>query len=126
MFAKIIDEKTKACEVCSGTNAKFYKSIGMVEMDVEQSYDGCWYLAGYCPEKPAPTDEEQRQNRAEAYRLEKDPITCQIQALRDEEQTPEVIAEIEVLKQERANKVAEIKEKYPYANDIIKNTDKKE
>lgn len=119
MFAKIIDEKTKRCEVGPGTNAKFYKSIGFSQMEVEQAYDGCWYLAEYCPEKPTPTDEEQRKKRAEAYRLEKDPITCQINSLRDEEQTEEVLAEIESLKQERANKVAEIKAKYPYANDDI-------
>ena len=61
-----------------------------------------------------PTHEEQRQARAEAYRLEKDPITCQIDSLRDEEQTPEVIAEIEKLKQQRSEVVSEIQERYPY------------
>ena len=61
-----------------------------------------------------PTHEEQRQARAEAYRLEKDPITCQIDSLRDEEQTPEVIAEIEKLKQQRSDVVSEIQERYPY------------
>lgn len=82
------------------------------------------YIIVAVPEPSPPTKEEQRQKRAEAYRIEKDPITCQIQALRDEEQTEEVLAEIEVLKKERANKVAEIKEKYPYANDSIENIDK--
>ena len=52
MFAKIIDEKTKRCDIAPGTNAQFYKSIGFAQMEVEQAYDGCWYLAGYCPEKP--------------------------------------------------------------------------
>ena len=33
---------------------------------------------------------------------------------KDEEQTPEIIAEIEALKQERTAKVEEIKQKYPY------------
>ena len=63
---------------------------------------------------PEPTKEEQRQARAEAYRLEKDPITCQIISLRDEEQTPEVIAEIAQLIEERKAKVEEIKQRYPY------------
>ena len=58
--------------------------------------------------------EEMRQARAEAYRLEKDPITCQINSLRDEEQTPEVIAEIAALVEERKAKVEEIKQRYPY------------
>ena len=72
------------------------------------------YLESVPNEHSAPTEEEQRQKRAEAYRLEKDPITCQITSLRDEEQTPEVIEEIERLKQERSAKVEEIKERYPY------------
>jgi len=61
-----------------------------------------------------PTYEEQRQARAEAYRLEKDPITCQIDSLRDEEQTPEIEAKIEELKQQRAEVVADIQERFPY------------
>lgn len=51
-YAKIIDEETKQCEVGTGTNTAFYQSIGMSEMDVEQAYDGQWYLKGYAPEKP--------------------------------------------------------------------------
>lgn len=61
-----------------------------------------------------PTKEEQQKARAEAYRLEKDPITCQINSLRDEEQTLEVITEIAQLVEERKAKVAEIKARYPY------------
>lgn len=57
-YAKIINHETKQCDVGTGTNAEFYKSIGMNEMDVEQAYNGQWYLSGYAPEKPAPTTEE--------------------------------------------------------------------
>lgn len=56
-YAKIINEQNQ-CEVGIGTNADFYKSIGMEEMEVEQAYDGQWYVKGYAPEKPAPTVEE--------------------------------------------------------------------
>ena len=52
MFAKIENEQTKVCSVGLGTNAKFYESIGMVEMDVEEGYDGSWYVQGYAPVKP--------------------------------------------------------------------------
>ena len=52
MYAKIINEETKACEVGLGTNSAFYRSIGMSEMEVEQAYDGCWYVKGFAPEKP--------------------------------------------------------------------------
>lgn len=48
-YAKIIDNNTKACEVGVGTNTDFYKSIGMTEMEVEQAYDGSYYLKGYAP-----------------------------------------------------------------------------
>lgn len=51
-YAKIINEETKSCEVGLGTNLSFYQSIGMTEQEVEQSYDGSWYLKGYAPQKP--------------------------------------------------------------------------
>ena len=52
MYAKIINEETKRCEVGIGTNTAFYESIGMADMDVEQGYDGAWYVKGYAPSKP--------------------------------------------------------------------------
>ena len=51
-YAKVINEETKACEVGLGTNSAFYQSIGMSEMEVEQAYDGSWYVKGFAPEKP--------------------------------------------------------------------------
>ena len=113
-YAKVINEETKACEVGLGTNSAFYQSIGMTEMEVEQAYDGQWYVLGFAPEKPEPTKEEQQQARQQAYQAEVDPITCHIQRLGDEEQTPEVIAEIASLVEERKQKVEEIKARYPY------------
>ena len=77
------------------------------------------YVIVAIPEPLPPTKEEQQKARAEAYRLEKDPITCQINSLRDEEQTPEVVAEIATLVEERKAKVAEIKARYPYSEEVI-------
>ena len=51
-YAKVVNEETKLCEVGVGTNTSFYASIGMSEIEVEQAYDGQWYLKGYAPEKP--------------------------------------------------------------------------
>lgn len=113
MYAKIVNEETKLCEVGLGDDAEFYISIGMIEMDVEEAYDGSWYVKGYVPQKVL-TKEEVQSTRAGLYTKYKDPITCQIQSLRDEEQTPEVIADIERLKAERAEIVAKIKEENPY------------
>lgn len=50
-YSKLINEETKQCDVGIGTNTNFYKSIGMTEMEVEQAYNGSWYVKGYTPEK---------------------------------------------------------------------------
>ena len=50
-YAQIIDNETKLCNVGTGTNNDFYKSIGMELLDVEQAYDGSYYLKGYAPTK---------------------------------------------------------------------------
>ena len=54
-YAKIINNNTKLCEVGLGSNIDFYKSLGMKELDVEQCWNGSWYLTGYCPAKPEET-----------------------------------------------------------------------
>lgn len=118
-YAIIINDKTKQCDIGTGTNIAYYKSIGMTEMDVEQAYDGQWYLVGYAPEKPAPTKEDISKTREMAYTAEVDPITAHIQRLRDKEQTEEVVAEIAELIAERDAKVEEIKARFPYPTDPI-------
>lgn len=70
------------------------------------------YLESVANEHPTPTNEEQKQNRANAYQLEVDPITSHIQRLRDEEEPDE--DKIDELIAERNAKVEEIKERYPY------------
>lgn len=51
-YAKVKNEDTKECMVGLGTDIEFYKSMGMTEQDVEQAYNGAWYLTGYAPQKP--------------------------------------------------------------------------
>lgn len=52
-YAKVIDEKTKLCQVGLGTNAEYYQSIGMTEQDVEQcDWNKQWYLKGFLPVQP--------------------------------------------------------------------------
>ena len=51
-YAMIVDEESGTCNVGIGTDVEFYKSIGMQELDVEQSeVNGQWYLAPKCPHK---------------------------------------------------------------------------
>lgn len=55
-FAQLINEETGLCSIGTGTNIDFYKSIGMIELDVQQSdVDNNWYLVDKCPMK---TDEQ--------------------------------------------------------------------
>ena len=64
------------------------------------------------PEEPAaPTREEIEQSRAAAYRERVDPITCEIQRLRDMGGTADEIAEAEA---RREAAVAAIKAQWPY------------
>lgn len=112
MYAKIINEETKQCDVGIGTNAEYYKSIGMTEMEVEQAWNGSWYIKGYAPEKPAPTKEEQEQARANAYASEIDPLHARktrktILGEWTEEDEAEYVAKVKELS-------AEIAERYPY------------
>ena len=51
-YAKVEDEVKNLVSVGIGTDTDFYDSIGMTEMDVEQGYDGQWYVAGYAPTQP--------------------------------------------------------------------------
>lgn len=58
MYAKIVNEQTKQCDVGFGTDDKYYQSLGMSKQDVEQGFDGSWYIKGYAPAKPEPTTQE--------------------------------------------------------------------
>lgn len=48
-YAKIENETSKRVSIGIGDNIKFFESIGMKEMDVEQGFDGNWYVEGYAP-----------------------------------------------------------------------------
>lgn len=71
-------------------------------------------------EPPAPTHSEIEQARAAAYRATVDPITCEIQRLRDMCGTDEEIAEAEA---RREAAVAAIKAQYPYPEDEVSTVD---
>lgn len=82
--------------------------------DIEVAYNGEKYLKGFAP---AIDNEYQSQMREKAYIAETDPIQTHIDRLKDKEQTPEIIAEIEALRIERDEKIAAIKERYPYSEE---------
>lgn len=99
-YAKIIDDQTKELQIGVGCDVAYYLEIGMEYMETELAYNGKWYLKGYAPQEPAPapkTKEEIEQIRANLYQSEVDPITAHINRLRDQEQTPTVVAKIKEL-----------------------------
>ena len=57
-YAKIINESTKQVQVGVGCPDEYYIEIGMTLMDVEQAYNGNWYVKGYAPIEPEPTEDE--------------------------------------------------------------------
>ena len=78
MYAKIENETTKECSVGLGANTAFYESIGMTEMDVEQAYDGRWYVKGYAPEKPQSVINEERIAELKANMAATDSIVLEL------------------------------------------------
>lgn len=47
-------------QVFAGTDIAWALSNGFTEVDVEQAYDGKWYVKGYAPEKPQSVINEER------------------------------------------------------------------
>ena len=71
-YAKIINQETGLCEVGLGTNTEFYKSVGMVELDVKQSdMDNNWYLADKCPMKTDEQKEQEERDRVNGLKCTK-------------------------------------------------------
>lgn len=112
MYKAIKDNKIIAI---SDTDNQFFCLVkdSVIEDTEHVSADYGQYNGEYLllSDIPAPTQDEQSEKRARAYLVEVDPITAHIQRLRDEEPESEEIAELIA---ERAEKVAEIKERYPY------------
>ena len=115
MFKAIKDEKIIAInETGEFLCLDYDESVEDIEHSIDDYaiYNDEYMLKS---EIPAPTHEEQSAKREKAYEAETDPIQTHIDRLKDKEQTPEVIAEIEALRIERDEKIAAIKERYPYA-----------
>lgn len=62
-YARIIDEQTKEVQIGIGCPDAYYIEICMEIMDVEQAYNGKWYVKGYAPAEPEPTEEDIKQRR---------------------------------------------------------------
>lgn len=88
---RVINEKTKEVEVGLGTNEAFYKSLGYILGDVEQAYNGQWYLFGHAIQIPLEELKEAKRTEINKARdeaeqggfeymgkvFDSDPISCQ-------------------------------------------------
>ena len=72
LLAKISNEKTKQVDVADLRQKDHFEKIGFSEQEVEQAWNGSWYLKGYAPEKPveerAAEDRAERDRRIDAIR----------------------------------------------------------
>ena len=70
-YAKIVDDETKLVIVGTGSDSEYYQSIGFTEMDIEQSYNGSYYLAGHAPQKPIEAYRQEKLNQLQALKNQK-------------------------------------------------------
>lgn len=120
-YARIINEETKEVQVGVGCPDEYYIEIGMTEMEVEQAYNGNWYVAGYAPVEPQPTIEERneiiRQTRAGLYSQLVDPLHA-------EKQRKVILEEwTEEMETEYVAKVKELTEQIQTENPYIETVD---
>lgn len=120
-YIQIADEETKLVNVNDNDDmtAEEATILGLSEEkhEVEQAYDGDWYLLGYAPEKQAPTHEEISSLREQAYIQEIDTLHAQRQRKTiigtwTEENEANYIAEVKQLSEDIANR-------YPYPEETV-------
>lgn len=103
-YAMIIDKETKAVAIGEGTDNKYYESIGMTEMEVEEGSDGGMYVKGYAPKKEITVAE---------YNAEMD----RLRELEYREKTDKIglmVLRGEATKEEWIQAMDEIRAKYPH------------
>ena len=109
-YAKILNQETKEVSIALGTNIKFYKSIGMTEMEVEEAYNGKWYIKGYAPEKPVDIQNKERVAELKRFLSSTDYVACKLIETIDESEFQDLKEKYkDVLKQRREAR-AEINE----------------
>lgn len=86
-YAIVINDETKACDVGLGNDVEYYVSIGMTEQEVEEAYNGQWYLKGYAPDKPLEEIKAERISELKTKLAETDYVVIKIaegEATRDD------------------------------------------
>ena len=97
--------------------AKLWGSYEVTEENIVYGYDGKLYLQSECPEKPEPTQEEQRAKRQQAFEKEADPLKYDYEenCARYGYESAEALAS----KQLWLDKKDEIRIRYPYPEEGV-------
>lgn len=116
-FVQVIGENTYYVANDDGTISSFApyqfdENAIKADEEIVQGYDGKYYFASQCPEKPAPTKEEQQKARQKAYKAEVDPLMAEYNRkktfnLFEESEEEALLAEVNA-------KAEEIKQRFPY------------
>lgn len=116
-FVQVIGENTYYIANDDGTissfaDYQFDEKALKADEEIVQGYDGRYYFASQCPEKPAPTKEEQQKARQKAYKAEVDPLMAEYNRkktfnLFEEGEEEALLAEVNA-------KAEEIKQRFPY------------
>lgn len=118
VFSRIVDDETKRldCIVCGDV-----PPAGFSEREIEQGFDGNWYLKGYAPKEPIEHKNEQiRQQRQSRFTSESDPLYLdyvEAQARGDET--------VDEKKQLWLDKKDEIRAELPYVVEVKTTTKKR-
>lgn len=89
-YIKVMNNNTKQCDIALGTDTSWFINKGYTEQEVEQAYNGQWYISGYAPQEP-----------------EKDKIQKQILAL-ELQQTSRLLRNAALGEEYAVNKLREI------------------
>ena len=112
MYAIVTDEKTKAVSVGLGTDIEFYESIGMTDMEVEQAYDGSWYVKGFAPDFSDKIKQDKIAELDAQYQADKAQLMqyyFEFSIAEDTDGMESIKAELEALNQQYDNDLAELK-----------------
>lgn len=116
-YAKVMNEETKACYVGLGDNITEYIAMGMTLQDVEQTYNGSWYLLGYAPEKPQKLNNQERINELLGYLNNTDWYVA-----RYSETGVKIPEEIKIKRQKARDEISELRGDINNATNIKENS----
>ena len=77
-LCKVIDEQTQQVVIANEMQENIFKKEGFQYKDVEQAYNGEWYLSGYAPAKPQSLINQEKITELKSQLAETDYICIKI------------------------------------------------